>query len=311
MGCLKLSYYEAGEGIGETAFFSGGSLEKKEGALKNCYNYYPFGLTFNSYKREYSKENTMNTFQDQEVIKDFDLNWVQFKWRNDMPELGRFFNVDPLAEDYYYNSPYAFSENRVIDGIELEGLEWKSIKDDDNKTVINIVNVKVQNNSKLDNTSAMALVMDVMNESEKSYSGVDSDGYKVITKATIDFDSPVSEGDFYIELRDNIEMSGNSISNYAYGKVDKIGDTKSNRIQLNARKAENDREGLIKSGVHELGHTGGLTHPNPNSSAPGKDDNGNYLDSKNVMLHNSDNKSVTPQQLKLINDTIENLQNGF
>jgi len=33
-------------------------------------------------------------------------------------------NIDPLAEDYVYNSPYNFSENRVIDGIELEGLEW-------------------------------------------------------------------------------------------------------------------------------------------------------------------------------------------
>lgn len=32
--------------------------------------------------------------------------------------------MDPLASKYPYNSPYAFSENRVIDGIELEGLEW-------------------------------------------------------------------------------------------------------------------------------------------------------------------------------------------
>ncbi len=32
--------------------------------------------------------------------------------------------IDPLAEKYTYNSPYAFSENRVIDGRELEGLEW-------------------------------------------------------------------------------------------------------------------------------------------------------------------------------------------
>lgn len=39
------------------------------------------------------------------------------------PRLGRFFAVDPLAPDYPWNSPYAFSENRVIDAIELEGLE--------------------------------------------------------------------------------------------------------------------------------------------------------------------------------------------
>ncbi|MEM6817144.1 MAG: hypothetical protein AAF600_22590 [Bacteroidota bacterium] len=40
-----------------------------------------------------------------------------------MPDIGRFFNVDPLAEDYVYNSTYAFSENDVISAIELEGLE--------------------------------------------------------------------------------------------------------------------------------------------------------------------------------------------
>lgn len=40
------------------------------------------------------------------------------------PELAsRFLSVDPLVKDYEYNSPYAFSENRVIDGIEIEGLE--------------------------------------------------------------------------------------------------------------------------------------------------------------------------------------------
>ncbi len=42
------------------------------------------------------------------------------------PRLGRFFAVDPLSRRYAYNSPYAFSENRVIDGVELEGLEWSS-----------------------------------------------------------------------------------------------------------------------------------------------------------------------------------------
>ena len=40
-----------------------------------------------------------------------------------MPELGRFFNVDPLAESYLHNSPYAFSENKVVAHVEIEGLE--------------------------------------------------------------------------------------------------------------------------------------------------------------------------------------------
>ena len=39
------------------------------------------------------------------------------------PKTGRFFTIDPLAESYYYNSPYAFAENKLGRGIELEGLE--------------------------------------------------------------------------------------------------------------------------------------------------------------------------------------------
>jgi hypothetical protein len=35
--------------------------------------------------------------------------------------------VDPLADKYPHNGPYNFSENRVIDGVELEGLEFMSI----------------------------------------------------------------------------------------------------------------------------------------------------------------------------------------
>jgi hypothetical protein len=40
------------------------------------------------------------------------------------PRVGRFFAVDPLTKKYPHNSPYAFSENRVIDGTELEGAEF-------------------------------------------------------------------------------------------------------------------------------------------------------------------------------------------
>ena len=50
-------------------------------------------------------------------------NSVNYKYRMHDPRIGRFFAIDPLASKYPHNSPYAFSENRVIDGVELEGLE--------------------------------------------------------------------------------------------------------------------------------------------------------------------------------------------
>ena len=57
-------------------------------------------------------------------------NSLNFKYRMDAPRIGRFFAVDPLAKKYPYNSPDAFSENRLIDGVELEGLEVFSVHGD-------------------------------------------------------------------------------------------------------------------------------------------------------------------------------------
>ena len=50
-------------------------------------------------------------------------NSVNYKYRMHDPRVGRFFAIDPLTAEYPWNSPYAFSENVVINAVELEGLE--------------------------------------------------------------------------------------------------------------------------------------------------------------------------------------------
>ncbi len=87
-------------------------------------NYYPFGLEHKGYNNVVQgKKNNYRNFQDQEFTEDLGLNIHEWKYRVSDPSLGRFWQVDPLAEEYSYQSPYNFSENRVIDGVELEGLE--------------------------------------------------------------------------------------------------------------------------------------------------------------------------------------------
>ncbi|OWP83024.1 hypothetical protein BWK59_12705, partial [Flavobacterium davisii] len=51
-------------------------------------------------------------------------NSINYTLRMHDPRVGRFLSIDPLSADYPHNSPYAFSENRVIDGMELEGGEY-------------------------------------------------------------------------------------------------------------------------------------------------------------------------------------------
>ena len=52
-----------------------------------------------------------------------------FEYRMHDTRIGRFWSVDPLAGKFPWNSVYAFAENRVVDGRELEGLEYISVND--------------------------------------------------------------------------------------------------------------------------------------------------------------------------------------
>lgn len=57
-------------------------------------------------------------------------NSFNYKYRMYDPRIGRFFAVDPLTRSYPQLSSYQFSSNRLIDGTELEGMEF--LRDEDN-----------------------------------------------------------------------------------------------------------------------------------------------------------------------------------
>ncbi len=91
-------------------------------------DYYPFGMNhLNSGTSFFGLGSFKNyKFQEQELQE---TGFYSFKWRDYMPDVGRFFSIDPLSEMYAYQSHYNFSENRLIDARELEGLEKDQIND--------------------------------------------------------------------------------------------------------------------------------------------------------------------------------------
>lgn len=80
--------------------------------------------------RHGSSDSYRYAFQGQE--KDDEIkgkgNSLNYTFRMHDPRIGRFFATDPIEAKYSWNSPYAFSENNVMDGIELEGAEKLSFK---------------------------------------------------------------------------------------------------------------------------------------------------------------------------------------
>ncbi|UGU17928.1 TNT domain-containing protein [Sinomicrobium kalidii] len=87
-------------------------------------NYYPGGLEHRGYNGAMSGvKNNLKTYQGQEFTEDLGLNTHEWRYRISDPATLRFWQIDPLAEDYYYNATYAFAENKLGMGTELEGAE--------------------------------------------------------------------------------------------------------------------------------------------------------------------------------------------
>jgi RHS repeat-associated protein len=103
--------------------FTSSSLNYFNADVKSYSDYYPFGMLVPG--RHGNSGDYRYGFQGQEMDNEVkgEGNSINYKFRMHDPRVGRFFATDPLTKEFAHNSPYAFSENRVIDGIELEGLE--------------------------------------------------------------------------------------------------------------------------------------------------------------------------------------------
>jgi len=90
--------------------------------VKSYTDYYPFGypISFRTHSSSY-RYGFNGQEGDNEIYGD-KLNYA-FQYRMYDARIGRFWSIDPLKSSYPWNSTYAFAENRVIDGIEFEGLE--------------------------------------------------------------------------------------------------------------------------------------------------------------------------------------------
>lgn len=94
--------------------------------IRTSQDYSPFGVTLEGRNFVLSgAEKSRYGFQGQEADDEIkgEGNSYNYEFRMHDSRLGRFFETDPLASKYSYNSPYAFSENNVIACYELEGLQ--------------------------------------------------------------------------------------------------------------------------------------------------------------------------------------------
>ncbi len=113
MGNIRLSYSD----------LNGNGLVNASEIIEEN-NYYPFGMKQRGYNGVVNgTPNTYKTFQGQEFTDAFGLNVHEWKYRMSDPSIGRFWQIDPLAEKYPWMTTYQFSANQPIHAPELEGME--------------------------------------------------------------------------------------------------------------------------------------------------------------------------------------------
>ncbi|MFY7937691.1 MAG: putative toxin, partial [Flavobacterium sp.] len=108
----------------KTAICTGNTFNYFAAERISATDYSPFGAPLAG--RTWQASEYRFGFNGQEKDDEFksEGNSITFEFRIHDPRLGKFLSVDPLCNEYPWNSSYAFCENRVIDGIDLEGLEW-------------------------------------------------------------------------------------------------------------------------------------------------------------------------------------------
>src|SRR5690606_11500589 len=90
-------------------------------------NYYPFGLKHNGYNN-ISPPNSVYKYKynGKELQDELGLNVYDFGARNYMPDLGRWANIDPLAEQSRRWTPYNYTYNNPVYFIDPDGMQAMS-----------------------------------------------------------------------------------------------------------------------------------------------------------------------------------------
>ena len=119
MACRRLTYQNF-------SFLAVVHRKKRVSEEKKCVNYYPFGLLQKGY-HTYTNPNGNDVakrfkFGGKEYDESLGLDTYDFGARNYNPNLGRWMNIDPLAEKMRRHSPYNYAFDNPIYFIDPDGM---------------------------------------------------------------------------------------------------------------------------------------------------------------------------------------------
>ncbi|WP_229731953.1 RHS repeat-associated core domain-containing protein [Chishuiella changwenlii] len=116
-------------------------------------NYYPFGLKHSGYDGgKLGNQNYHYKYNGKELQTDLNINLYDYGARNYDPAIGRWFNIDPLAEQYRKWSPYTYAVNNPIRFTDPDGMSVNDFVQRKNGSIYWDRNADSQETTKLGET---------------------------------------------------------------------------------------------------------------------------------------------------------------
>ncbi|WP_440881295.1 RHS repeat-associated core domain-containing protein [Tenacibaculum sp. C7A-26P2] len=261
--------------------------EKRATAEKKRVNYYPFGLKHKGYNNNVSSlgNSTAQKFgyNGMELNEELGLEWMDFGARNYDASLGRWMNLDPLAEEMRRHSPYNYAFNNPLRFIDPDGMKPEDIyaydKATGNITLQEVTNDKTDTLVDKDSGSTISsnvdkgLLKDGQNIKKNGFQTSNvSDGGKLVVDISMSTNEEVvtvvyknDEGDKYLEVR---PFDNNSVDRNQAGEVVQMNSGTSQEIKSTFTSSDGSFTGKPIYSIHtHPGHPGA-----PSSSSIGDPD---------------------------------------
>jgi RHS repeat-associated protein len=253
-------------------FFDDFEVTHVKSPVVHVNDYYPFGLTFNSYNRENTTPQDYK-YNGKEEQNELGLGWLDYGQRMYQPELGRFFTQDRFAGKYANYSPYSYGLNNPALYVDINGDSvWttnKVVQDKSgNTTITSTVHVQGKVLNQSNGTSRAGDVAKGLNarlnaqSDTKVIKNQDGTTTTVVTNMSANYTeaksmSDVSKSDHLIVITDGV--LGGSDRTLGGGDAAGIGESPGKVSYIEPG------NGAVETAFHEVGHNLGLPHPKANS----------------------------------------------